>query len=392
MALGLAGGLYGISLALYQRDIKRILAYSSIENVGLIILGIGVGFWGRAIGDEHLAVLGLTGGLLHVWNHVVMKGLMFLAAGSVLHGTGTKDLERLGGLLKTMPVTGTVMMAGAVAIAGLPPMNGFVSEWLIYLGLIQRGLSGGSLGALNALLMVGLVALIGGLAGLCFVRLVGIGLLGQARGPEAEHAHESSRWMTMPLVFLAMVAVMAAVFPNTVAGVVSRVIADLPGGTPAVAATTAAATEGALAGVGAFNVLLWLVVGAVTGLSVLRKAQRQIAVGPTWGCGYAAPTARMQYTAGSFSHTVADGLLPRFLRSRVTQVAPRLLFPAESRFSSEMIDPFTRTIYEPFLQRWGDRFARLRWMQQGSLHLYLFYILFATVVGLAWISVFAGDT
>ena len=137
MVIGLAGGLVGISLALSQRDLKRALAYSSIENVGLITLGLGIGFWGATSGHPAMAALGSAGGLLHVWNHALMKGLMFLAAGSVLHATGTKDIERLGGILKRMPRTGAAMILGAVAIAGLPPLNGFVSEWLIYMGLLR---------------------------------------------------------------------------------------------------------------------------------------------------------------------------------------------------------------------------------------------------------------
>jgi hydrogenase-4 component B len=274
-------------------------------------------------------------------------------------------------------------------------MNGFVSEWLIYLGLIQRGLAAGGtagIGALTALLIVGLVGLIGSLAALCFVRLVGIGLLGQPRAHDTEHAHESSPWMTMPLVLLATAAVVVSLYPSALAGVVARVMAELPGGAPAGKATTDDVLAGSLAAVGTFNIALCLAIGTVIALSALTKRQRQITVGPTWGCGYAAPTARMQYTGTSFSHMVADGLLPRSLRARVARILPQRIFPGESRLSSEMVDPFTRSIYEPFVQRWGDRFARLRWMQQGSLHLYLLYVLVVTVVWLAWVSVFAGGT
>src|SRR5262249_16304182 len=140
MAIGLICGLYGISLALYQRDLKRVLAYSSIENIGLIVLGLGIAFWSQQSGQPYIAVLGISGSLLHLLNHVLMKGLMFLAAGSLLHGAGTRDLEQLGGLLKRMPRTGLLMIVGAAAIAGLPPLNGFISEWLLYSGLGNGGL------------------------------------------------------------------------------------------------------------------------------------------------------------------------------------------------------------------------------------------------------------
>src|SRR5262249_14191397 len=134
--LGLLTGLVGIALAGQQRDVKRVLAYSSIENVGLIGLGLGVGLWGQASDRPAVAVLGLTAALLHTWNHALMKGLTFLAAGSVLHGTGTRDVEKLGGLMKRMPWTANLLLVGAVAIAALPPLNGFASKWLLYLGLM----------------------------------------------------------------------------------------------------------------------------------------------------------------------------------------------------------------------------------------------------------------
>ena len=139
--LGLLSGLVGISLAVSQRDLKRALAYSSIENIGLIVFSLGLGLWGMSKHQPSIAVLGLTAALLHVWNHSAMKGLLFLAAGSVVHGTGTKDFERLGGLMRRLPWTSTAILIGSVAISALPPLNGFVSEWLMYLGLLKCGLT-----------------------------------------------------------------------------------------------------------------------------------------------------------------------------------------------------------------------------------------------------------
>ena len=197
-AFGLLTALVGISLALYQRDMKRVLAYSSIENIGLIGLAFGVGFFGSATGRSAVAVLGTSAGLLHIWNHALMKCLMFFAAGSVLHGTGTKDLEKLGGVAKRMPWTGVTMIVGAVAISALPPLNGFVSKWLLYLSLMKYGLTTGGGRGLTALLAVGVLALVGGLAGIAFVRLTGIALLGSPRSEAASRAHESSPWIVAP--------------------------------------------------------------------------------------------------------------------------------------------------------------------------------------------------
>jgi formate hydrogenlyase subunit 3/multisubunit Na+/H+ antiporter MnhD subunit len=381
VTLGLAGGLLGISLALYQRDMKRVLAYSSIENMGLITIGIGTGLWGSSTGRPEIAWLGATGALLHVWNHTLMKGLMFLGAGSVLHGCHTKDLDKLGGLMKRMPRTSTILVLGAVAISGLPPMNGFVSEWLLYLGLIRGGLSAGHASGVAMLLAVGLVALIGGLAMVCFVRLVGIALLGEPRSEAASLAHESPVAMTAPIMVLAAASVGVALVPEPLVAAISNVSGQL------LRTDVHEAIAGVpLASIGLSNAILWLVLalGAVVWLVALRRPP--LPSDATWGCGYANPSPRMQYTSSSFAEFVSERLLPRSLRARMAVVAPRGLFPTDGSLSSEASDPLTRGLYEPFVARWGDRFARLRWLQQGALHLYLVYILFTALLALAWTS------
>jgi formate hydrogenlyase subunit 3/multisubunit Na+/H+ antiporter MnhD subunit len=379
--LGLVGALLGISLALYQRDIKRVLAYSSIENVGLILIGIGVGLWGRAHGHARIAALGLAGGLLHLWNHVLMKGLMFLSAGSVLHGAGTKDLERLGGLKKRMPVTSLLMVVGATAIAGLPPLNGFVGEWLMYLGLIGGGAQPDRARNISMLLAVGLVALVGGLAVLCFVRLVGVALLGSARSDAARHAHESSPWMTVPMAVLAVASVTIAIVPDRVVNALARVIADLGGAASAEALSLVTGTTRVLA---MALIAIYLVIGAVA--LIFAALTRDPARDQTWGCGYAAPTVRMQYTGRSFAEYFAERLLPRPLRARLTVKAPDAIFPTSGELSVDSSDPFTRRVYEPFFARWAARFQRLRWLQQGVLHLYILYILVVALLALGWMS------
>ena len=263
VALGFAGAVLGISFALFQRDLKRALAYSSIENMGLILLALGLGLWGLTSHHPVVAALGLSGAFLHVWNHSLMKSLMFLGAGSVMHGAGGRDMERLGGLMKRMPRTGVAMALGAVAIAALPPLNGFVSEWLIYLALLHGGLEFSGGGSVVMLLGVGVLALVGAMALLCFVRLVGIVLLGEPRSDEARHAHESSRWMTAPLAVLAGLCVVAALFPGVLvkafAGVIGEVFGVAPGSLEAT--LNASSALGVLGGV---NAVIWGLVGLVT--------------------------------------------------------------------------------------------------------------------------------
>jgi formate hydrogenlyase subunit 3/multisubunit Na+/H+ antiporter MnhD subunit len=388
ITVGLAGAIFGISLASYQRDLKRVLAYSSIENVGLIVLALGVGFWGKRLGDERVAVLGFAAALLHLWNHVLMKGLLFLGAGSVVHATGTRDIEHLGGLLRRMPITGALVVLGAVAIAGLPPLNGFVSEWLLYLGLMHRSLAPGGNGALLALLSVGLLALVGGLSSLCFVRLVGVVLLGEPRSNPARQAHEAHASMWVPMAVLACLAVLVAVFPALPVRALSRVIAQLMGSSDG--RQLHLLTDAELPRLGLLNLAVWLGGGAIAGLFVWSRWKPQQDSDATWGCGYAAQSPRMQYTGRSFSQLLVDGLFPRVLRARAIDRLPTGFFPRMSRSRAEISDPFMRAVYERFIDWCGNRFARLRWLQQGVLQLYLLYIVVAVVLGLAWASRHGG--
>jgi len=395
--LGLLTGLVGIALAIYQRDVKRVLAYSSIENMGLIGLALGIGLWGWACGlavvtDEmrgrlHLvAVLGTTAGLLHIWNHALMKGLMFLAAGSVLHGTGTKDMEKLGGLMKRMPWTASAMMFGAVATAALPPLNGFVSEWLMYLGLLKSGFAISDSRSLTALFAVGFLALIGALAAAAFVRLIGIVLLGVPRSEAARHAHESSPWMLGPMLVLVFLCLTVAVIPQAVAGLLLGALSQLLGPDAVQGLLDLESSEAPLHIVGNLNAVMLVAIAGLTVLLLAWARHARHADGPTWGCGYVKPTERMQYTGRSFAELLAEHLLPRFLRPHTKRRAPRSLFPAKSDFWSECPDPVSEKVYEPFFRRWADRFSRLRILQQGEIHLYLLYIVLMVVLALAWIS------
>jgi NADH:ubiquinone oxidoreductase subunit 5 (subunit L)/multisubunit Na+/H+ antiporter MnhA subunit len=377
--LGLAGAVLGISFALYQRDLKRVLAYSSVENVGIVLVGLGTGLWGATSDRPYVAVLGTIGALLHVWNHGLMKSLLFLSAGSIVHATGSKDLERLGGLMKTMPLTSRAMTVGLVAISAVPPLNGFTSEWLVYLGLARGTIRSAGAPSVGASLAIAAIAFAGALTVLCFVRLAGVALLGSSRSENARRAHESPRVMTTVLVVLASLCVGAAMVPHLVAqgctSAVKQIVGDLDD------ASTPLATMGAM------NLLLLVLLVAGGFGARLLRGTRHARSEETWGCGYAAPTTRMQYTARSFSEIIAIRLMPAWLRPRVSIAAPAGLFPSSGSLDSDSSDPLTRGVYEPFLSRWADRFTRLRWLQQGVLHAYIFYILVTAVGLIAWISI-----
>ena len=378
LVLGTIGALVGISLALYQRDVKRTLAYSSVENIGVILIGLGIGMWGSTNDHPTIAALGLCGGLFHVWNHVIMKGLMFLGAGNLLHGAGTRDLEQMGGLLKRMPRTGALVIIGAVAIAGLPPLNGFASEWLMYLGLARGGTETGS-GGLLLLFGVAVLGLVGVMAAACFVRLIGMTLLGQPRSAAAADAHESHRGLVGPMVFLVALAIaMPFLLPLLVTGLeplirqVTGTSFDLGGVTDV------------LAPISILSAVLWG--GLVLAYLAIRRMARRRRAAETWGCGYVAPTSRMQYSGASFAEGL-HRLLPRVLRARMAVHHSTELFPAPEQLSADRQDPFTRSAYEPLLDRFASRFGQLRWVQQGMLHLYILYIVLTVVVTITIVSI-----
>jgi formate hydrogenlyase subunit 3/multisubunit Na+/H+ antiporter MnhD subunit len=387
IVLGLAGGAVGIACSLYQRDIKRTLAYSSVENVGLILMALGIALWGLTSHRPMVAALGLTGGLLHVWNHAVMKGLMFLGAGSLVLRCHSRDIERLGGLFRRMPQTASAMLIGATAMAGLPPLNGFVSEWLMYLGLLYAALQvqGGT--AVAVLVTIAAVSLIGAMAALCFARLIGVALLGAPRSQHAERASEASPWMTLPMLALAATALAIALFPATFVTLLRPVLTQLLG-TPSMALSGL----GRLHEIGAFNcaILLILVIGAAA--TWLWQSRKPVSRDETWGCGFIAPTARMQYTGRGFSELFTSNLLPRVFGPRVTTGLVANPFPIPTALASDTTDPVTRGVYEPFFERWASRFSRLRFMQQGILHVYLLYILVTLLVALAFSTIMSlGD-
>jgi len=382
VAIGLASGIVGVLFALAQHDLKRLLAYHSVENIGIISLGLGLGMLGVSWHCVPLAVLGFGGGLLHVLNHALFKGLLFLGAGSVLHATGARELDHLGGLLKRMPWTGTTFLVGAAAISGLPLLNGFVSEFLIYLGSF-KSLASGQSPAAPALLAIAGLALIGGLASACFAKAFGIVFLGEPRTSHARHAHESGPAMTWPMTILSAACVAIGLLPWLV----------VRGMGPVIAAVTR--LSGAEVGpvLGEAGSVLWavtlaagLLLGAALLLALLRRgllSGRQVETAPTWDCGYALPTPRMQYTASSFAQPLLGFFWP-VLRTRERQAGLQGLFPGASSWMTETRDTYREFLFEPLFTGVRRLLDRMRGLQQGRMQLYVLYVGLALVALIVW--------
>ena len=382
IGIGLTSGVLGVLFALAQHDLKRLLAYHSVENIGIIALGMGVGLLGMNLDSPLLAALGFGGALLHVLNHALFKGLLFLGAGAVAQGAGTREMDRLGGLLKSMPWTGMTFLIGAAAICGLPPLNGFVSEFLIFLGALKGGISTAAATAVPLLALIAGLGLIGGLAAACFTKAFGIVFLGEPRTrPTA--AREAGWAMRLPMLALAAGCVLIGLFAPAIVGTLPPVLGNVTGQTPEAARENLAAAIGPLAFAVAGSLAF---LALVLALIVLRRALlsgRRVESGPTWGCGYARPTARMQYTASSFAQPFTH-LFRWLLGARAKITAPPGYFPAQAALHTETPDLCHTNLYQPGFLKMNWAIAKLRWMQQGHVQLYVLYIALTLIALLAW--------
>ena len=375
MALGAAGALSGIAFALAQRDVKRILAYSTIENAGIIALAFGVGLLGTTLDRPELAALGWLGGLLHLWNHALFKSVLFLGYGAAAQRVHSRDAEALGGLLRRWPLTAGLMVLGAAAITALPGLNGFTGEWVILYGLLTGGAE--LRGAPQIALLAGVPALVltGALAVACFARLTGVALLGEPRSEGARHAAAPGWEMWLPMLLLAALCVAVAWAP-------AQVVTLLGPALPSVAPRgDMGAVPGAVAPLGgvALLVVLGLALGATLRWLVVRRAAG-IRRAPTWGCGYARPAPRMQYSASSFAEPITRIFQP-LLGSRVERdVAAEGVWPVAASWRSVTPDRALAGLYEPVFKSVERALLRLRGLQQGRVSTYLLYIVLTVLV------------
>jgi hydrogenase-4 component B len=383
IALGLVSGIVGVLFAMAQHDLKRLLAYHSVENIGIIITGMGVGILGVSIGSPVLSLLGFAGCLLHVVNHAMFKGLLFMGAGSVLHRTHTLEIDHLGGLIKKMPWTAATFVVGAVAISGLPPLNGFVSEFLIYVGAFKgaAALKGGF--AIALLAVIAGLSLIGGLATACFTKAFGIVFLGEPRSEHPAHAFESEKSILVPMVLLAAGCLVVGLagfrivraLPFVLAGIVPFDATQINGQLALVSGSLASFTIGALVLLVLITLITLLRLGLLSGRTVRRAG--------VWDCGYIKPTARMQYTASSFAQPIID-LFNVFQHGRKRFKAPKGYFPAAASFETETLDTSSENVYRPLFEGVEGMLAKMKVMQHGRIQLYVLYIVLTLAVLLFW--------
>jgi hydrogenase-4 component B len=374
LIFGMISGLIGLLYAIGKNNFKKILAYSSVENIGIILMGAGLGMIGVAQENTVMAGFGFAGCLLHVLNHSFFKSLLFLGAGAVIKKAGTSHVNQLGGLMKRMPVSGKTFLVGSVSISGLPPFNGFISEFLVYFAAFQ-GLQYKHSTLLLAMLAILSLAVIGGLATFCFTKVVGIVFLGEPRTEAVGRATEGGLAMMLPMVLLAGACLFIGIFPASFIELAFKGLADIT----LVGQVDTALIETIGSNLALGSRLFLLIFFFVVLCRKLLYWRKEIAVGPTWGCGFTQATTRIQYTGTSYGRSVIDFFHP-FARRGETNVRLKKIFPERTRYKSRVEDiaevALNQGIALPLLALLG----KLRWIQHGNVQLYIGYIIVAILI------------
>ena len=384
--LGGVTAVMGILYAMMEKDLKRLLAYSTIENIGIIFVGLGLALAFQANGQKLAAALAFTAALFHVLNHSFFKSLLFFGAGAVLTATGERDMDRLGGLIHRMPFTSFAFLIGCVAISALPPFNGFVSEWLMFQAVLQSP----ELPQWGVKIMVpavgAMLALAAALAAACFVKAFGVTFLGRPRGAAAETAHEVDRCSLAAMFILAALCLLAGILPGLVIDALSPITLEILGGRMPIQAHEPWLSIAPIAeSRSSYNGLLVMVFITVSASSAVffihRFASRALRRAPAWGCGFSDPTPAAQYSAVSFAQPIRRvfGTLAFHARDHVEMPAPGDTRPARLRI--ELHDLIWEGLYQPLAVAVGFLADRLNRLQFLTIRQYL-SLVFGTLVTL----------
>lgn len=383
LVISLVSGIYGVMLAILQHNLKKLLAYHSIENIGIIGIGIGLGCIGLGTNNPVLSSLGFAGALLHTLNHSLFKSLLFFTAGNVYQATHTLDIEKLGGLIKKMPQTAFLFLIAALAISGLPPFNGFISEFILYTGLFSSIHNAFITSLIGIVFTITGLVLIGGLALMCFTKAFGVVFLGNSRHTFQHEVKEVSFYQLLPLYLIAAFLVFIGLFPKVFLDLLIKPVQlfttlhQLPfisfqgNGIEALLSVSKA---------GWFLILLILFLLGVRKL-ILRK--RAISVSSTWNCGYIAPTAKIQYTASSFVKTYSHLFASFFLIFKKEKEVDGV-FPAAAHLETHPYDKLEKWLIDYPTTNFKLFLGRFRFFQNGKLQ---FYILYGIVFIVAIISI-----
>ncbi len=384
LALGGMGAVGGVLFAIAQRDVKRVLAYSTVENAGIVTIAMGLGLLGTALGQPTLAGIAWMAALFHIWNHAFAKALLFLGFGAVAQAAGSRNLDALGGMLRRWRVAGSALVVGAAAMAAMPGLSIFTSEWLLLRGLFLGVLALDGMPQVAMLLSIAAIAFTGGLAVVCFVRLIGIGLLGNPRTVAAADAPPPGWAMRMPMLAFAAVCVVIAAMPGQIGTVLASTALLVA---PAAETGVARAALEALAFLLPMIAASVLLIVALRGVATSALARRRAA---TWGCGFDAPTAAMQYSGTSFSEPLTSVMHPLLQTTTSLEGAfPTRAGMGAARWTSFTEDTVLANIYQPLFALVGRAGARLRTLHRAHVTSSLLYVV-GTVLALLALSLLPG--
>lgn len=389
LVLGSISALLGVLYALTEHDIKRLLAYHSIENIGIILLGLGSSLVFLSADLKTLALVALVAALFHTLNHAIFKALLFLGAGSIISQTHTRNIEEYGGLIRRMRTTALFFLVGSMAISALPPLNGFFSEWLTFQSLFGGAMAFGTYTKLIFVLSAGALAFTGGLAAACFVKAFGVSFLARPRSEEAKHAKESSLSLNIGMAILAALTLVVGLAAGSVSGMLSTIagsVQSFAGGEAVAFGAVSVSANGGFAVVSMPAILLGLAVAmAIVYLMVkFLSAKQKISVGRTWDCGTDL-TPRMEITATGFSRSIITVFKNFLMPSKQTEIeyhdANLRYFPKVNKVHLELFDVYQSYLYKPLNSLLLKVSAQVRKIQNGSMNAYVLYI-FVALIGL----------
>jgi hydrogenase-4 component B len=383
--------LVGVMYAVIENDIKKLLAYSSVENIGIILLGVGASMVFLSMNQPVPAVFALAAGLYHIINHAIFKSLLFLCSGSVYSATGLRNIEKLGGLAKKMRWTSFAFLVGAMAISALPPMNGFVSEWLTLQALFTGVVEGAGKTRMLMGLYGAVLALTGGLAAACFVKAFGVTFLAAPRSDQAKDAKESSPLMVSAMMFLALAALLFGVFAapilKVLTGISGSILAQNTFGVDLVSGrvpTLSLQSNGANLSIPALSLVLLGVAGAVCLILILIYGKSRVTANSTWGCGYYKLDERTEYTGTAFSKPfrIAFDFFYRPYR-KTEEIKDSQYYVRSMKYETSITPIFKKYFYRNVINRAFHAANFVSRLQSGSIHFYIAYI-FITLMALLY--------
>jgi hydrogenase-4 component B len=367
LIISVISGVYGVLMATVQHNIKRLLAYHSIENIGIIGIGIGIGAIGSGLNNSYMAFAGYAGALLHTLNHSLFKSLLFYSAGNIYQATHTLIIDRMGGLIKKLPQTAFLFLVAALAICGLPPFNGFISEFLIYSGLFNA-IGSNQSASVIILAVIGL-ALTGGIALMCFTKAFGIVFLGTERHIYRDVPHEANRAALFPIYLTAFSIVIIGVLPQLFIRVLQK-----PAGLFAAFQNPADYTELTLL-MQRISLSVWGLVFLILVLFLIRKAvtrHRTSEISPTWGCGYATDSPKLQYTASSFVRSYVKIIKPLLVMKKTKEEVGNLI-PQPVHIETHFHDRIETGLVDWPARNLRSFLGKFKFLQNGSVQFYVLY-------------------